>query len=232
MTGPFAGERPPQRSKLQLWTTACGELSRVTRPGEIDEMLDELMAQDWVVYAKRYLNHTDSVIDYLARYTHRIAITNARNLSVNENGVSLRYRDYADHNRAKTLHLEGEAFIHRYLLHVLSKGFARVRHYGVLVSCCRVQRLAQIREALALAQAPTSEACANDESDACDYRCPLCKIGHLIPIDEVEPRLTGPREKRRRSAIAVEADSPATGGPYQGPGVPLRARLAINVKRR
>jgi hypothetical protein len=118
--------------------------------------------------------------------------------SVNENNVSLRYQDYADHNRAKTLHLWGKAFIRRYLLDVLHKGFTQVRHYGFLAGCCRAQRLAQIREALAVAQTPTGDACTNAKSDVCDSRYPLCKVGRLIPIDEVEPRLTGPREKRRR----------------------------------
>jgi len=176
----------------------AGELSRVTRPGEIDELLDKLMAQDWVVYAKHCLNHTDSVIDYLARYTHRIAITNARILSVDQSGVALRYQDYANHNRHKTLHLEGKEFIRRYLLHVLPKGFTRVRHYGFLAGCCRAQRLAQIRESLAAEQACTEDAKTNAESDAGGYRCPLCKIGRLILIGEIEPRLTWPRERRRR----------------------------------
>jgi hypothetical protein len=146
------------------------ELSRVTRPGEIDELLDKLMAQDWVVYAKHCLNHTDSVIDYLARYTHRIAITNARIQGVNQSGVWLRYKDYAEHGRHKTMHLEGEEFIRRYLLHLLPKGFTRVRHYGFLAGCCRAQRLAQIREVLAVAQAPIGDACTHAESEACGYR--------------------------------------------------------------
>jgi hypothetical protein len=156
------------------------------------------MAQDWVVYAKPCLNHTDSVIDYLARYTHRIAITNARILSVNENGVALRDKDYANHNRHKTLRLEGKEFIRRYLLHVLPKGFTRVRHYGFLAGCCRAQRLAQIREVLAVAQAPSGDTCTRAESDVGDYRCPQCKIGHLSLIGEVAPRSPWPREKRRR----------------------------------
>ncbi len=176
----------------------AGELSRVTRPGEIDEMLDKLMAQDWVVYAKPCLNHTDSVIDYLARYTHRIAITNARILSVDQSGVWLRYKDYAEQGRHKTIHLDGEEFIRRYLLHLLPKGFTRVRHYGFLVGCCRAQRLAQIREALAAEQACTEDAKTNAESEACGYRCPLCKIGRLILIGEIEPRRTWPWENRRR----------------------------------
>lgn len=176
----------------------AGELSRVSRRGEIDRILDSLMAQDWVVYTKHCLNHTDSVIDYLARYTHRIAITNARILSVDTNTVSLRYQDYADHNRSKTLYLAGEEFVRRYLLHVLPKGFTRIRHYGFLAGCCRAQRLAQIREALEVAQEIAKEPNANAGNEIPDYRCPRCKIGHLRLIAEVQPQWRQTETLRRR----------------------------------
>jgi hypothetical protein len=169
----------------------AGELPRVTRPGEIDRLLNELMSQPWVVYAKPCLNHTDRVVDYLARYTHRIAITNGRILKVDESGVKLRYKDYADGNRSKTMHLEGEEFIRRYLL---PKGFTRVRHYGYLAGCCRAQRLTQIREALA--EEPVDESGADAEVGC--YRCPSCKIGHLRLISEIPPLHAWSREIRRR----------------------------------
>jgi hypothetical protein len=176
-----------------------GELSRVTRSGEIDERLDGLMAHDWVVYAKPCLNRTDSVIDYLARYTHRIAITNGRILKVDDSGVTLRYKNYADSDRSKTMHLEGEEFVRRYLLHLLPKGFVRVRHYGFLAGCCRTRRLAQIRETLAVVVEQTEETSADIESDAPPgYICPLCKIGILRLVDELLPRRAEIQTKRRR----------------------------------
>ncbi|MEW8004816.1 MAG: IS91 family transposase [Candidatus Thiodiazotropha sp.] len=164
-----------------------GELSRVTRPGEIERLLDELMEKKWVVYAKHCLNRTESVVDYLARYTHRIAITNGRILKVDERGVKLRYKDYADNNRIKVMNLKGEEFVRRYLLHVLPKGFTRIRHYGFLAGCCRTRRLAQIREALALAEKATDETNTNADTKACDYRCPQCKTGYLHLINELPP---------------------------------------------
>lgn len=176
----------------------AGELLRITRTDEIARMLDDLMARDWVIYAKPCLNHTDSVVDYLARYTHRIAITNARILSVNQSGVSLRYKDYADHNRYKTMHLDGEEFVRRYLLHRLPKGFTRIRHYGFLAGCCRARDLAQIREALAVveerAEGPSTEA----EHEMPAYRCPHCKIGILRLIGEILPRMDRIQTRRRR----------------------------------
>jgi hypothetical protein len=176
----------------------AGELSRVTRPGEVGRLLDEVMAQKWVVYAKHCLNHTEGVVDYLARYTHRIAITNARILKVDEGGVKLRYKDYADNSRQKTMHLEGEEFVRRYLLHVLPKGFTRIRHYGFLAGCCRSKRLAQVREALELAQEAADETNASPAVDECGYRCPLCKAGYLRLISEMPSRQLGPPEMRRR----------------------------------
>lgn len=176
----------------------AGELSRVTRCGEIEQMLDELMAQDWVVYAKPCLSHTDSAVDYLARYTHRIAITNARILNVDEDGVKLRYKDYSDNERTKTMYLDGEEFVRRYLLHVLPKGFTRIRHYGFLAGCCRARRLAQIRSALDAWEEKAKETSVSDANETPVYHCPACRIGQLRLIGEVMPRSVPVHTMRRR----------------------------------
>ncbi len=81
-----------------------GKLNRVTHKGEVDKMLDALMQKDWVVYSKHCLNHTDSIIDYLARYTHRIAISNRRLINIDKGKVHFRYKDYRD-NRSKIMGL-------------------------------------------------------------------------------------------------------------------------------
>lgn len=175
-----------------------GELYRVTRLGEIDRILDELMAQDWVVYAKHCLNRTESVVDYLARYTHRIAITNARILRIDGTGVLLRYRDYRDNERQKTMRLNGDEFVRRYLLHILPKGFTRIRHYGFLAGCCRKQRLAQIRDALAVEQEATDGANPNSEGQKGAYHCPVCQVGLLQVIAELPPQCRWHKTTRRR----------------------------------
>lgn len=161
--------------------TEAGELSRITRPGEVDALLNALMGKEWVVYTKHCLTHTESVVAYLGRYSHRIAITNHRLLAVDEHGVLIRYKDYADHDRLKTLQLEGEEFVRRYLLHILPKGFARIRHYGFLANRNRVTNLAKIRLALEMTPVMTVEAKANQEV-AC-YPCPVCKNGCLHLVD-------------------------------------------------
>lgn len=136
-------------SALRQAATA-GDLHRVTRPGDVDDQLNTLMATEWVVYSKDCLEHTDTVVRYLARYTRRIAISNARILAVDDHQVTLRYKDYRDRDRHKPLVLDGEEFVRRFLLHVLPKGLMRVRHYGFLANRCRRRRLAQIRQALAV----------------------------------------------------------------------------------
>jgi len=125
----------------------AGELTGLD-PGPVSALLDALMAEQWVVFAKPCLAHTESVIGYLARYPHRIAISNARILGLDDDQVSLSYRDYRDGGH-KTLTLEAPELIRRFLLHVLPKGLMRMRHYGLLANRCRVQRLAHIRKVLA-----------------------------------------------------------------------------------
>jgi len=162
-----------------------GELHRVTRPGEVDAVLDALMAKPWVVYTKHCLNHTAMVVQYLARYTHRIAITNDRLLKVDDTQVAFRITDYRDGNRHKTLSLDGETFVQRFLLHVLPKGLMRIRHYGFLANRCRRDKLARIRRALAAPPAAPSQESADTETPG--YPCPKCRRGRLLVIGMLVP---------------------------------------------
>ena len=163
-----------------------GQLHRVTRPGEIDAVLDTLMAKDWVVYTKHCLDHTGTVVDYLARYTHRIAITNARLLNMDDERVTFRVKDYRDGNRHKPLTLTGEAFVRRLLLHVLPKGLMRIRHYGFLANRYRREKLARIRRVLA-APAPENASDTTAPTTA-DYPCPRCRRGRLMVVAILAPR--------------------------------------------
>ncbi len=177
-------------------SAGAGELERVTRPGEIDRLLDTLMGTEWVVYTKHCLSHTASVVEYLGRYTHKVAISNARILSVDELGVHFRYKDYGDHNRCKTMHLEGEEFVRRFLMHIVPKGFTRIRHYGFLANRCRAVKLAHIRQALAVAQTLA----VDDKGvriEAC-YPCPVCKAGCLRMVSSRPARAWGERMLVRR----------------------------------
>jgi Putative transposase/Transposase zinc-binding domain len=173
------------------------QLYRVTRPGEVDQMLNTLMSKDWAVYAKACLGRTEQVVDYLSRYTHRIAISDHRIRRIADGRVTFDYKDYAHRGKSKQMSLPAETFIGRFLLHVLPKGFMRVRHYGYLANCCRENKLALIRRSLAAeAMSATElavEACSmGTPKTSLVYRCPKCKLGRMNLVCRLSrPRLEG-----------------------------------------
>ena len=128
---------------------AAGRLPRLRDRAEIDRVLNALMATDWVVYSKPCLTRPETVVDDLGRYSHRIALADRRLLDFDGRSVELRYTDYRDGDRRKVMTLTGEELRRRFLLHVLPKGFMRVRHFGFLANRCRARCLADIRTALA-----------------------------------------------------------------------------------
>jgi len=95
-----------------------------------EQLLDASARQDWVVYAKPPFSGPEKVLKYLARYTHRIAISNRRLVSINEQSVTFRWKDYAHGNRPRTMTLDGVEFLRRFLLHAVPNGFMRIRHFG------------------------------------------------------------------------------------------------------
>jgi len=155
-----------------------GRLPRIRDRAEVERVLKSLMATDWVVYSKPCLARTETVVDYLGRYSHRIALSDSRLLDFDGESVELAYTDYRDGDRRKVMTLSGEELIRRFLLHVLPKGFMRVRHFGFLANRCRARRLVEIRTALA---APIPPASAPPETTAPfdGYPCPRCRTGRL-----------------------------------------------------
>ena len=153
-----------------------GKLGRVTKADEVDQLLDDLMQKDWVVYAKHCLNRTDSIIGYLAGYTHRIAISNQRIIDINQDQVRFHYKDYRD-NQNKIMSLHYGEFIRRFLMHVLPKGLMRIRHYGILANRCRKQSLKIIRKILST---PVPEKPQEESNEVASYLCPKCRQGQLI----------------------------------------------------
>src|SRR6202162_960522 len=118
--------------------------------------LAPLRKKKWVVYAKPPFAGPEAVLAYLSRYTHRVAISNRRLISFNKTGVTFRYKDYRrdGHERQRVMTLAPHEFIHRFLLHVLPRGFHRIRHYGLLASSARKASIARARELLAAAPPP------------------------------------------------------------------------------
>ena len=177
----------------------AGETTALAEPSAFRAFLTKLRAKDWVVYAKRPFGGPKDVLAYLGRYTHRIAITNERILACENGEVRFRWRDYAHGNKVKVMRLPVEEFIRRLLLHVLPKGFQRIRHYGLLANRYRTEHLAACRAALdaptpAPADPETLEAFLSRVLGTDPNRCPHCGEGRLRPVRLLPrlPRATGP----------------------------------------
>lgn len=179
-------------------------------PAAWQDFLKRLRRHDWVVYAKRPFGGPRQVLDYLGRYTHRVAIGNHRLLRVTADEVAFHVRDRSDPGKAKrkTMRLPGPEFLHRFLLHVLPRGFKRLRHYGLTASRCKQQKLAACREQLNApppppAVAETPAAFIQRVTGRDPHRCPVCD-GPLLIVASL-PRTSHPF----RQALAP----PPTGPP-------------------
>ncbi|TMA95150.1 MAG: IS91 family transposase [Deltaproteobacteria bacterium] len=164
--------------------------------GKIPAADNEIKAsrqKSWVVYAKKPFGSPQTVLDYLGRYTHRVALSNDRIVKVENGEVTLSYRDRKDGDRKKTIPLVAHEFIRRFLLHVLPDGFMRVRHFGFLANRSKKQALAQCRRLLKIDPAlPQSQ-----KESAKDLllritgidlnRCPSCHNGTMIVVAELPP---------------------------------------------
>ena len=150
---------------------------------------------EWCVYAKRPFAGPEQVLAYVARYTHRVAISNNRLLAIEEGKVRFRGKDYRNGNRQKTMSLAADEFIRRFLLHVLPQGFQRIRYYGFLTNRRREQKLTRCRQLLAMPQREATE-----EAAVRDYRnqyrqltgaglteCRACQRGHMVIIEVLKP---------------------------------------------
>jgi len=135
--------------------------------------LRPLYAKDWVVYAKPPFGGPEQVLKYLARYTHRVAISNHRLVKLDGGRVTFRYRDYADSRKEKRLTLSAEEFLRRFVTHVLPRGFMKIRHYGLLASRQREARLRQARQLL-LPKLALATGAASAIEPAEPARCPHC----------------------------------------------------------
>jgi hypothetical protein len=147
--------------------------------------------KSWIVYAKQPFGSPQTVLDYLGRYTHRVALSNDRILKIENGEITLSYRDRKDGDRKKTMALEAQEFIRRFLLHILPDGFMRIRHFGFLANRSKKQTLAQCRKLLGLALPSCPNPSAKDlllKLTAIDLsRCPSCQKGTMTTIGELPP---------------------------------------------
>jgi Putative transposase/Transposase zinc-binding domain len=152
-----------------------GKLADLAEASAFAAWLGPLYAQAWVVYAKAPFGGPEQVLKYLARYTHRVAISNSRLVSLEAGQVAFRYKDYADDRQEKVMKLAVDEFIRRFLQHVLPSGFVKIRHYGLLANRYRAARLQVCRQLLrVVALAALVAAALGGGVAAVADACPLC----------------------------------------------------------
>jgi Putative transposase len=152
-----------------------GDLASLNRPKAFAGTVATLRTTEWVVYAKETFAGPEQVLAYLARYTHRVAITNRRLLDLDHTHVSFRCKDFRKSGRRKNqvMRIEVGEFMRRFLLHILPNGFHRVRHYGLLANGHRAGKLATCRDLLAAAPAAVDRQKENDLRGP-NYQPPPC----------------------------------------------------------
>ena len=186
-------ERAYQNDELELH----GSLADLRAPERFRQWLDPLRKIEWVVYAKPPFGGPEKVLDYLGRYTHRVAISNHRILDVADGKVTFSWRDYRRGSRKRPMTLDADEFISRFLLHVLPTGFVRIRHFGFLANRHRTEKLERARELLDI-EPPE----ATDSSETWEERCqrltgrdptlcPECRNGRLICVEILPPQPEG-----------------------------------------
>jgi hypothetical protein len=167
-----------------------GKLQELAQSRNFFNWLNEITYSEWVVYAKPPFGGPQQVLKYLARYTHRVAISNRRLVALQNGSVTFRWKDYARGNQPAMMTLQVTEFIRRFLLHVLPKGLVRIRHFGFLANRYRRQKISLCRKLLDVAL-PIKLQSSNRRNDALVPqheskpidRCPRCKVGRLRRVE-------------------------------------------------
>ena len=188
-------ERAFRHGRLRL----SGALAPLADPAAFHSYLRPLRGSEWVVYSKPPFDGPARVLDYVGRYTHRVALSNDRILAVEDGRVRFRWRDYRHGRRLRSLTLSAEEFMRRFLLHVLPRGFHRIRHCGFLGSCHRQQKLALCRRLLGMPPPEAPPAPPPDYRDRYEeltgdplWQCPACRRGRMLVIETLEPAAEPP----------------------------------------
>jgi hypothetical protein len=188
-----------------------GHLAGLADRRAFQRFLGSVRHTKWIVYCKAPFAGPDAVLRYLSRYTHRVAISNRRLLAADNGGVSFRWKDYRVEGpgRWKTMTLTAPEFIRRFLLHVLPKGFHRIRHYGLLANGNRAAAIARARELLKCPPPPPepepTAAARTDEPRTLPSPCPCC--GGRMHVIETFEAGTIPRHRRSPGPIEIRIDT-------------------------
>jgi len=161
-----------------------GDLRSLADPASFHALCEKAAAIEWVVHAKPPFGGPRRVLKYLARYTHRVAISNQRIRSLENGRVTFDWKDYADRARTKTMTLDAVEFIRRFLLHVLPSGFVRIRQFGFLANRVRQHKLTRCRRLLAVGAWPIPASSGSTDTNLPDaHACPVCQLGRLIVME-------------------------------------------------
>lgn len=162
-----------------------GSIAHLQDPDRFKELLSSLYEKDWIVYCKPPFKNAGCVVEYLGRYTHRVAISNNRILKLEDGQVTFKWRDYRDSNKQKEMTVTADEFIRRFLIHVLPRGFTRIRHYGLLSPR---NKSTQLKLCKKLTRTSVS-ALPKTKLSALEFLkkllgkdinlCPCCGVGHL-----------------------------------------------------
>jgi hypothetical protein len=165
-----------------------GQLAPLADPTAWRPWLQGLQRSEWVVYAKPPFGGPRQVLKYLARYTHRVAIANQRLLALSDGQVTFQWKDYAHGQRRRTMTLDAVEFVRRFLLHVLPRGFHRIRHYGLLANRHRATALAHCVQLLGKpAEVPEPSPVSDSAAAAPPRACPVCGSGLLVLVATLTP---------------------------------------------
>ena len=162
-----------------------GEMKSLSEPAAFQAWCDQTAAIDWVVHVKPPFGGPRRVLKYLARYTHRVAISNHRLHALEDGHVSFEWKDYADRARRKLMTLDAVEFLRRFLLHVLPSGLVRIRQFGFLANRVRKSKLELCRTLLAARLPAAHSDGQSGEVNENAQRCPICKLGHLLLIESI-----------------------------------------------
>ena len=187
-----------------------GKLQPLAENGNFFGWLKKIIQSEWVVDAKPPFGGPQQVLKYLARYTHRVAISNRRLVAMQNDSVSFRWKDYAQANQPAQMTLQVTEFIRRFLLHVLPKGLVRIRHFGFLANRCRRQQISLCRKLLDVAPPikphgpnPGADSLATGQKTEPIVRCPVCKVGYLRPIEPLLPQASAVARHVARLIVAL-----------------------------
>ena len=188
------------RGKFIDYLKKASAKGKLTFPGQIASLateenflhlINQLWKKDWIVYSKAPFNGPEKVLDYLGRYTHRVAIANHRIVKVEDGLVTFWYRDRADGDKCKQMIICAQEFIRRFLLHVLPESFMRIRHYGFLANRCKSEDLARCREIFGLSADPPEVPAETTQEKILRLTgvdvtvCPCCKQGRMRRVSEL-----------------------------------------------